>query len=189
MVYGTCTSNSANPVCLHPDVPVHVLTGLSVQKVAVKTLKPGDVVIGEGRTSAVKRVETFQVEDEACVVPKDLCGGFAEQVLVSKTHAIRCPEWPANTWTFCQPEWPRVATTEYVHVELESYLKDHILSGSIVLESWDGYARESDTIEDACSKRGCPWPHKWESTDEKRWKRVDLRQEMLDSTPRLRIKR
>jgi hypothetical protein len=189
MTYGTCTSNSANPVCLHPDVPVHVLTGLSVQKVAVKTLKPGDLVIGEGRTSAVKRVETFQVEDEACVVPKDLCGGFAEQVLVSKTHAIRCPEWPANTWTFCQPEWPRVATTEYVHVELESYLKDHILSGSIVLESWDGYARESDTIEDACSKRGCPWPHKWESTDEKRWKRVDLRQEMLDSTPRLRIKR
>ena len=183
------SSNSSNPVCLHPDVPVHVLTGLSVQKVAVKTLKPGDLVIGEGRTSAVKRVETFQVEDEACVVPKDLCGGFAEQVLVSKTHAIRCPEWPANTWTFCQPEWPRVATTEYVHVELESYLKDHILSGSIVLESWDGYARESDTIEDACSKRGCPWPHKWESTDEKRWKRVDLRQEMLDSTPRLRIKR
>ena len=198
---GTCTYSSpspspssganpnADPVCLHPDVPVHILNGLSVEKVAVKTLKPGDVVIGEGRTSTVKRVETFQVEDEACVVPKDLCGGFAEQVLVSKTHAIRCPEWPANTWTFCQPEWPRVATTEYVHVELESYLKDHILSGSIVLESWDGYARESDTIEDACSERGCPWPHKWESTGEKRWKRVDLRQILIDSTPRLRIKR
>jgi hypothetical protein len=73
-------------------------------------------------------------------------------------------------------------------VELESYLDDHILSGSVVLESWDGYARAEDSIEDACSQNGCPWPHKWTPTGDKRWTRVDLRQVLFDSSPHLRIK-
>jgi hypothetical protein len=177
------------PECIHPDVPVHVLRGVSVETVKVGRLNVGDVVIGEGKTSAVKRVEHFSVNDEACVVPKDLCGGFDDKVVVSKSHAVRCQTWPTNTWTFCQPGWERVTTTEYVHVELESYLDDHLLSGSVVLESWDGYTRETDSIEDACSTRGCPWPHKWSSTDDNRWTRVDLRQTLFDSSPRLRVER
>jgi hypothetical protein len=174
------------PECIHPDVPVHVLRGVSVETVKVGRLNVGDVVIGEGKTSAVKRVEHFSVDDEACVVPKDLCGGFDDNVVVSKSHAVRCQTWPTNTWTFCQPDWQRVMTTEYVHVELESYLDDHLLSGSIVLESWDGYTRETDSIKDACSTRGCPWPHKWSSTDDNRWTRVDLRSVLHDASPRLR---
>ena len=174
------------PVCIRPDVPVHVLRGVSVETVKVGRLNVGDVVIGEGKTSAVKRVEHFSVDDEACVVPKDLCGGFDDNVVVSKSHAVRCQTWPTNTWTFCQPDWQRVTTTEYVHVELESYLDDHLLSGSIVLESWDGYTRETDSIEDACSTRGCPWPHKWSSVDDNRWTRVDLRSVLHDASPRLR---
>lgn len=177
---------AAAPVCIRPDVPVHVLRGVSVETVKVGRLNVGDVVIGEGKTSAVKRVEHFSVDDEACVVPKDLCGGFDDNVVVSKSHAVRCQTWPTNTWTFCQPDWERVTTTEYVHVELESYLDDHLLSGSIVLESWDGYARETDSIEDACSTLGCPWPHKWSSTDDNRWTRVDLRATVHDASPRLR---
>jgi len=177
------------PECIHPDVPVHVLRGVSVETVKVGRLNVGDVVIGEGKTSAVKRVEHFSVDDEACVVPKDLCGGFDDNVVVSKSHAVRCQTWPTNTWTFCQPDWQRVMTTEYVHVELESYLDDHLLSGSIVLESWDGYTRETDSIKDACSTRGCPWPHKWSSTDDNRWTRVDLRSTLLDASPRLRLDR
>ena len=177
------------PECIHPDVPVHVLRGVSVETVKVGRLNVGDVVIGEGKTSVVKRVEHFSVDDEACVVPKDLCGGFDDNVVVSKSHAVRCQTWPTNTWTFCQPDWQRVMTTEYVHVELESYLDDHLLSGSIVLESWDGYTRETDSIEDACSTRGCPWPHKWSSTDDNRWTRVDLRSTILDASPRLRLER
>lgn len=182
-------SGQAAPVCLHPDVPVHVLRGVSVETVKVAKLEVGDVVIGEGKTSAVKRVEHFSVDDEACVVPKDLCGGFDDNVVVSKSHAVRCQTWPTNTWTFCQPDWERVMTTEYVHVELESYLDDHLLSGSIVLESWDGYTRETDSIEEACSTLGCPWPHKWSSTDDNRWTRVDLRNTLQASAPRLRPER
>ena len=178
-----------NVVCIHPDVTVHVLVGVSSKAVAVGSLDVGDLVIGEGRTSTVKRVERFKVEDEACLVPKDLCGVVSDDVLVSQTHAVRCPSWPTNTWTFCQPDWERVATTEYVHVELESYLDDHLLSGSVVLESWDGYARAADTIEEACDKQGCPWPHKWAPAGDQRWTRVDLRQTMFDSSPRLRIER
>lgn len=190
MIGSTNSEIGVHPnVCLHPDVPVHVLRGVSVETVKVATLEIGDLVIGEGKTSAVQRVEHFKVDDEACVVPKDLCGGFAEHVVVSKNHAIRCPSWPANTWTFCQPEWQRVATTKYVHVELESYIDDHLLSGSVVLESWDGYSRDTDSIEDACGQRGCPWPHKWEAAGEQRWTRKDLRATMLDSTPRLRLSR
>ena len=168
---------------------MHVLDGVSVKSTTVGSLDVGDLVIGEGRTSTVKRVEHFIVDDMACIVPKDLCGRTTENVIVSKTHAVRCPNWPANTWTFCQPDWQRVATTEYVHVELESYLDDHILSGSVVLESWDGYARAEDSIEDACSQNGCPWPHKWKHSQNGQWSRVDLRNVLFDSTPRLRIER
>ena len=178
-----------NVVCIHPDVTVRVLVGVEAKAVAVGRLNVGDLVIGEGRTSTVKRIERFQVNDDACVVPRDLCGGFSDPVLVSQTHAVRCPSWPANTWTFCQPDWQRVATTEYVHVELESYLDDHLLSGSVVLESWDGYARATDAISDACDKQGCPWPHKWVPSGDQRWTRVDLRQILFDSSPRLRIDR
>ena len=183
----TFAAPGSNPVCLHPDVPVHVLRGASVETVAVATLEIGDLVIGEGKTSAVQRVEHFKVDDEACVVPKDLCGGFVDHVVVSRNHAVRCPSWPANTWTFCQPEWQRVATTKYVHVVLESYIDDHLLSGSVVLESWDGYSRNTDSIEEACGQRGCPWPHKWVSVGEQRWTRQDLRTTLVDSTPRLRL--
>ena len=179
--------NGSNVACLHPDVPVHVLRGASVETVKVATLEIGDLVIGEGKTSTVQRVEHFKVDDEACVVPQDLCGGFADHVVVSKNHAVRCPSWPANTWTFCQPEWQRVATTKYVHVVLESYIDDHVLSGSVVLESWDGYSRNTDSIEEACGQRGCPWPHKWVSVGENRWTRQDLRTTLVDSTPRLRL--
>ena len=187
LLIGSTTLGVHPNVCLHPDVPVHVLRGVSVETVKVATLEIGDLVIGEGKTSAVQRVEHFKVDDEACVVPQDLCGGFAEHVVVSQNHAVRCPSWPANTWTFCQPEWQRVATTKYVHVELESYIDDHLLSGSVVLESWDGYSRNTDSIEEACGQRGCPWPHKWESAGEQRWTRQDLRTTLLDSTPRLRL--
>jgi hypothetical protein len=183
----TCEVNTGNVVCIHPDVKVHVLDGVSVKSVAVSTLDVGDLVIGEGRTSTVERVEHFKVDDMACIVPKDLCGRTSENVIVSKTHAVRCASWPINTWTFCQPDWQRVATTKYVHVELESYLADHLLSGSIVLESWDGYARAADSIEEACDKQGCPWPHKWTPTGDNRWTRVDLRQVLFDSSPHLRI--
>ena len=180
---------TASVVCIHPDVTVHVLVGVSSKAVAVGSLEVGDLVIGEGRTSTVKRVARFKVEDEACLVPKDLCEVVSDGILVSRTHAVRCPSWPTNTWTFCQPDWERVPTTEYVHVELESYLDDHLLSGSVVLESWDGYARAADTIEEACDKQGCPWPHKWAPAGEHRWTRVDLRQTLFDSSPRLRIER
>ena len=186
---GTLSAASSTPVCLHPDVPVHVLRGVSVETVKVASLEIGDLVIGEGKTSTVQRVEHFKVDDEACVVPQDLCGGFADHVVVSKNHAVRCPSWPANTWTFCQPEWQRVATTKYVHVELESYIDDHLLSGSIVLESWDGFSRSTDSIKDACGQRGCPWPHTWETKGEQRWTRKDLRTTLVDSTPRLRLSR
>ena len=178
---------TASVVCIHPDVTVHVLVGVSSKAVAVGSLEVGDLVIGEGRTSTVKRVERFKVEDEACLVPKDLCGVASDDILVSQTHAVRCPSWPTNTWTFCQPDWERVPTSEYVHVELESYLDDHLLSGSVVLESWDGYARAADTIEEACDKQGCPWPHKWAPVGDNRWTRVDLRQVLFDSSPHLRI--
>lgn len=163
-------------VCIHPDVTVHVLVGVSTQAVSVGNLDVGDLVIGEGRTSTVKRVAHFNVEDEACLVPKDLCGGVSDGILVSQTHAVRCPEWPTNTWTFCQPDWRRVRTTEYVHVELESYLDDSLLSGSVLLESWNG-----------CDKQYCPWPYKWTPFDDERWTRVDLRHHLFDSSPRLRV--
>ena len=195
----TCTDNECcnappgnsggNVVCIHPDVTVHVLVGVDTKAVTVGNLDVGDLVVGEGRTSTVRRVERFQVNDDACVVPSDLCGGGSDPVMVSQTHAVRCPSWPANTWTFCQPDWQRVATTEYVHVELESYITDHLLSGSVVLESWDGYARATDAISDACDKQGCPWPHKWVPSGDHRWTRVDLRQILFDSSPRLRIVR
>jgi len=186
-----CTDPNATIVCIHPDVTVHVLDGVSVKSTTVESLDVGDLVIGEGRTSTVKRVEHFKVDDMACVVPKNMCGGTSENVIVSKTHAVRCPSWPVNTWTFCQPEWSRVPTTKYVHVELESYFDDHIMSGSVILESWDGYARSEDTINDACSEQGCPWPHKWKALQngDGQWSRVDLRNVLFDSTPRLRIER
>ena len=190
----SCPASSAgnsggNVVCIHPDVTVHVLVGVETKAVTVGNLDVGDLVVGEGRTSTVRRVERFQVDDDACVVPSDLCGGVSESVMVSQTHAVRCPDWPANTWTFCQPDWQRVATTEYVHVELESYITDHLLSGSVVLESWDGYARATDAVSDACDKQGCPWPHKWTPTGDNRWTRVDLRQILFKASPHLRIER
>lgn len=164
-----------NVVCIHPDVTVHVVVGVSVQTVTVGSLNIGDLVVGEGRTSIVQQIEHFDVDDDACVVPSDLCGGNSENVVVSKAHAVRCPSWPHNTWTFCQPHWRRVHTTKYVHVVLESYFDDHLLSGSVVLESWDGYARDKHSIEDACHDQGCPWPHKWSLVGDSRWTRTDLR--------------
>jgi hypothetical protein len=174
-----CPSCLSGVVCFRPDVPVHVLQQTSVAKVAVGSLQPGDIVIGDGRTSTVLNVKHFSTTDMACRVPPDFCGALSAGIVVSKSHALRCADWPTDEWTFCQDTWERIPVTEYVHVELESYLDDHLLSGSIVLESWDGYTREADSIEDACSTRGCPWPHRYEAVGLNRWRRVDLRQTLL----------
>jgi hypothetical protein len=182
-----CASCYKTNLCFRPDVPVHVLRQTSVVKVAVGSLQPGDTVIGEGRTSTVQNIEHFSTTDLACRVPPDMCGGISADIVVSKSHAVRCQDWPIDEWTFCQPNWERVPVTEYVHVELESYIDDHLLSGSIVLESWDGYTREADSTEDACSTRGCPWPHRYETVGLHRWRRVDLRQTLQHPPPRLRL--
>ena len=77
---------------------------------------------------------------------------------------------------FCQDDWARESVREYVHVELENYMNDHLLSDSVVLESWDGYRRSTQERATAC-KVGCPWPHEWRVTADDRTKyiRVDLR--------------
>lgn len=181
-----CPSCSSDVVCFRPDVPVHVLQQTSVVKIAVGSLQPGDIVIGDGRTSTVKKVEHFSTTDTACRVPHDFCGGVSTNIVVSKSHALRCADWPSNTWTFCQKTWERVPVTNYVHVELDSYLDDHLLSGSVLLESWDGYTRETDSIKDACTQ-GCPWPHRYESVGLHRWRRVDLRQTLQHHVPHLRL--
>jgi hypothetical protein len=77
---------------------------------------------------------------------------------------------------FCQADWKREPVNEYVHVELENYMTDHLLSDSVVLESWDGYKRTSDEAATSC-ETGCPWPHDWEQSklDPSKHVRVDLR--------------
>ena len=163
--------------CLDPSVQVHVLNGLSVVATTVDKLKVGDVVVGEGRTSAIQNIERWKVDVETCVVPADLCAAPATlrhknnvrilhkhkhpEIIVSENHAVRCPSWPANVWTFCDDDWERRRSSELVHVELESYVEDHLMSGNVVLESWDGYTRVETDIEDVCEHGGCPWSHEW----------------------------
>lgn len=163
--------------CLDPSVQVHVLNGLSVVATTVDKLKVGDVVVGEGRTSAIQNIERWKVDVETCVVPFDLCAAPATlrhknnvrilhkhkhpEIIVSENHAVRCPSWPANVWTFCDDDWERRRSSELVHVELESYVEDHLMSGNVVLESWDGYTRVETDIDDVCEHGGCPWSHEW----------------------------
>ena len=163
--------------CLDPSVQVHVLNGLSVVATTVDKLKVGDVVVGEGRTSAIQNIERWKVDVETCVVPADLCAAPATlrhknnvrilhkhkhpEIIVSENHAVRCPSWPANVWTFCDDDWERRRSSELVHVELESYVEDHLMSGNVVLESWDGYTRVETDIADVCEHGGCPWSHEW----------------------------
>ena len=163
--------------CLHPDVTVHVLKRSTVFNVKVGELQPGDLVIGEDGTSAVQRVERFPVSDNGCIVPHDLCKEqLRTKIVLSRNHAVRCPEWPLDNWMFCQDEWERESVHEYVHVELENYMSDHLLSDAVVLESWDGYRRGNVDSGDTCTV-GCPWPHEWKKSilDSRKRIRVDMR--------------
>jgi len=167
----------ADGSCIHPDTFLHVLKGKDVSKVRAGELRSGDLVIGEDSTSSVQRVERFTVADRGCIVPENLCQEkLNEKIVLSRNHAVRCPEWPRDNWMFCQEDWQREAVKEYVHVELENYMTDHLLSDSVVLESWDGYKRTTDEAPASC-ETGCPWPHDWEQSkqDPKKHIRVDLR--------------
>ena len=167
----------ADGSCIHPDTFLHVLKGKSVNKVRAGELRSGDLVIGEDATSSVQRVERFSVADKGCVVPENLCKDkLTSKIVLSRNHAVRCPEWPVDNWMFCQEDWERESVREYVHVELENYMTDHLLSDSVVLESWDGYKRTTDEAGASC-ETGCPWPHDWEQSkmDPRKHIRVDLR--------------
>jgi hypothetical protein len=87
---------------------------------------------------------------------------------------------------FCQDEWERESVQEYVHVELENYMSDHLLSDAVVLESWDGYRRQDSEVAESCTV-GCPWPHDWKmsSLDSRKHVRVDLRKPTTLDTRRM----
>ena len=175
--YGCASKNAtaADVPCIHPDTLLYILKGTSVSKVRAGDVRPGDLVIGENSTSSVQRTERFSVSDQGCVVPNDLCEvRLTSKIVLSRNHAVRCPTWAQHTWMFCQEDWERESVREYVHVELENYMTDHLLSDSVVLESWDGYHGASDVP--ACTV-GCPWPHDWvqSKTDPRKHVRIDLR--------------
>ena len=182
--------SGGNVVCIHPDVTVRVLVGVEAKAVAVGRLDVGDLVVGEGRTSTVRRDRALPSQRRClCRAVRPVRRGFRSlSWCLRPTPSAARPGLP-TPGPFANPtgsESRRPSTSTWNSSRTST---DHLLSGSVVLESWDGYARATDAISDACDKQGCPWPHKWVPSGDHRWTRVDLRQILFDSSPRLRIVR
>ena len=154
------TSPTATP-CFSVDTPVYILNGTVVHGVTAGDVKIGDTIVGNLRVSRVVEVKKWSGHYSACVVPQHFCTGHQNQgqILITENHAIRCASWPLNTWSFCAESWEHKTVNKLVHIKLQSYFTDSILTtNGVLLEPWDGA-----NPGEICNARStnCTAAHSW----------------------------
>ena len=123
--------------CFAPDTVVRIMEGSTEVSLAAGDVRVGMNVVGEKGVSRVKSVGRWDSGFRACVVPVGYCDGSSE-VLMTEHHAVRCEEWDAGVWSFCDSSWERRHIESVVNIELDSYFNDSIRTSGLVLEAWDG---------------------------------------------------